>query len=125
VKHESVDLFIDDYSTVNSLFTYNKFYTDGIGPLLKPGGEVVGIFSTYQQAPLSLRNFKHQHPDFEPKKMNLGSLKQEWGAEGVQLTTDKKIGTTGAGEKHFPQNELGEMVEVHGYYAKKTMNKKK
>ena len=69
VKRGTVDLYIDDYSTVNSLFTYNTFSTEYISPLIKNSGEVIGIFTTYQQAPKSIHNFKKDHPNFMPEKM--------------------------------------------------------
>jgi DNA-binding transcriptional MerR regulator len=68
LKNSSIDIYIDDYSTVNSLFTYNTFSTDTLARLLKESGEVAGIFTTYQQAPKSLANFRKNHPDFMPEK---------------------------------------------------------
>lgn len=119
IKRGTVDIYIDDYSTVNSLFTYNTFSTEHIAPLLKHYGEVVGIFSTYQYAPKSINNFKKDHPDFTPEKMTLGGLKYKWSLEDIHLIDEKSIGITTAGEKHFSQNEMGERIEVHGYLAKK------
>lgn len=120
LKKGSVDLFVDDYSTVNSLFTYGTFSTQHIAPLLKSSGEVVGIFTTYQKAQKSLFNFKKDHPDFEPEKMTLGGLKYHWSLSDVKLVEDKIIGSTTAGELHYPQNVMGETIEVHGYHAKKS-----
>lgn len=120
LKKNSVDLFVDDYSTVNSLFTYGTFSTEHIAPLLKSTGETVGIFTAYQHAPKSLANFRKDHPDFEPRKMTLSGLKYQWAENGVKVTEDKTIGATTPGELHFPQNERGETIELHGYHAKKT-----
>ena len=119
VQKETVDYFIDDYSTTNSLFTYGGFATDKLGPLIKPGGEVVGIFTAYPQAPRSLRNFKQNHPNFLPEKMTLSGLKYQWSLEKIEMIEKKLIGTTTPGEIHFPQNELGEPIEIYGYQAKK------
>lgn len=120
LKSGSVDIYIDDYSTVNSLFTYNTFSTDKIAKLLKTSGEAVGIFTTYRLAPKSLGNFRKNHPDFKPEKMTLGSLKYQWSLENVKTVEEKTIGATTPNELHFPQNVLGEAIEVHGYHAKKT-----
>lgn len=120
VKREAVDLYIDDYSTVNSLFTYNTFSTEQIAPLLKKSGEVIGIFTTYLNAAKSIRNFKRYHPDFKPEKMTLSGLKFQWSEMGVETVAEKVIGETTPNELHFPQNVLGETVKVHGYYARKT-----
>lgn len=119
IKNETVDVYIDDYSTVNSLFTYNTFSTEFIAPLLKVSGEAIGIFTTYQHAPNSLKNFKKDHPDFIPEKMTLAGLKSQWAFRNVKNFDEKTIGTTTAGELHFPQNARGETIEVHGYYARK------
>jgi len=124
IKHKSIDVYIDDYSTVNSLFTYNDFSTNQLAPLIKPLGEVVGIFSSYRQAPKSLLNFKELHPKFDVNRMTLSGLSYDWGLNGVTLLREKTIGTTNPGEVHFLQNVMGEQVEVHGYLAKKSVRKK-
>lgn len=119
LKQASVDLYIDDYSTVNALFTYNDFLVHQLAPLLKKGCEVAGIFTTYQRAPESLKNFKQLHPNFEISKMTLKGLLNQWQREGVAIVEEKSIGVTSLSEIHFQQNKLGEQVEVHGYFAKK------
>ncbi len=125
VKNKSIDIYIDDYSTVNSLFTYNSFFTKHLAHLMKVTGEVVGIFTSYQNAPKSLYNFKELQPNFDTKRMTLSALKYEWGLEGIQVFCDKKIGSTNPGEVHFFQNEPGEQVEVRVYAAKKSTNRAK
>lgn len=121
LKKGSLDLFIDDYSTVNSLFTYGTFSTEHIAPLLKNTGEAVGIFTTYKTASKSLSNFKLEHPDFEPEKMIIGGLKYHWSERGIKMVEDKTIGSTTPGELHYPQDVIGETIEVHGYHAKKNV----
>jgi DNA-binding transcriptional MerR regulator/SAM-dependent methyltransferase len=119
IKKGAIDLYVDDYSTVNCLFTYDTFATKHIAPLLKPSGEIIGIFTTYVQAPKSLYNFKRNHPNFLPEKMTLSGLKHHWSLEGIKIVEEKKIGATTPNEVHFPQNVLGEVIEVHGYHAHK------
>lgn len=123
LKYGTIDIYIDDYSTVNSLFTYNTFSTEYLGQFLKNSGEVVGIFTSYQNAPKSLHNFRKDHPEFKPERMSLGSLKYQWSLANVKTVEEKVIGATTAGEQHFPQNEPGEIVELHGYRAKKEVPK--
>lgn len=125
IKNKSIDIYVDDYSTVNSLFTYNSFFTKHLAPLVKETGEVVGIFTMYQNAPKSLNNFKELQPNFDSKRMTLSALKYEWGLEGLQNFCDKKIGDTNPGEIHFFQNEPGEQVEVRVYSVKKAVNRGK
>ena len=119
IKSAMIDLYIDDYSTVNSLFTYNTFSTENIAPFLKKSGEVVGIFNTYEKAVKSIQNFKKNHPDFMPEKMTFSGLKFQWSSVGVKIVEEKAIGKTSRNEIDFPQNVMGETIEVHGYYAKK------
>jgi len=119
IKSEMIDLFIDDYSTVNSLFTYNTFSTENIAPLLKESGEVIGIFNTYVKAAKSIRDFKKDHPDFMPEKMTFSGLKFKWSSMGVKMVEEKTIGETTPNESHFPHNVIGETIEVQGYHAKK------
>lgn len=124
VRYGTIDIYIDDYSTVNSMFTYNTFSTESIAPLIRNGGRAAGIFSAYQHAPKSLANFKKDHPDFMPEKMTLSGLKYSWARQDVQFTEQKNIGATTAGEHHYPQDENGEYVEVFGYLAKKGSGRK-
>ncbi|MBR0597109.1 MerR family transcriptional regulator [Sinanaerobacter chloroacetimidivorans] len=121
IKSAAIDLYIDDYSTVNSLFTYNTFSTDYLASLIKNSGEIIGIFTTYLHAAKSIRNFKKNHPDFMPEKMTLGGLKYHWSMEGVTIIHEKVMGSTSPNEIHFPQNVMGEPVEVLGYHARKSV----
>ncbi len=119
IKSTTIDLYIDDYSTVNSLFTYNTFSTENIAPFLKKSGEVIGIFNTYVKAAKSIRNFKMDHPDFIPEKMTFSGLKSKWSSMGVEIVNKKVMGETTPNESHFPHNVIGETIEVHGYHAGK------
>lgn len=119
IKQNSVDLYLDDYSTVNSMFTYGTFSTEHIAPLLKPGGEVLGIFTAYPSGAKSLQNFKSDHPIFSPDKMTLTRLRSQWAAEKIRTTEQKLIGETTAGEIHFQQDVLGEKIQVFGYHSRK------
>ncbi|MDO4553439.1 MAG: MerR family transcriptional regulator [Bacillota bacterium] len=120
VKKGSVDLYIDDYSTTNSLFTYNSFGTENTGPLLKRNGAAMGIFSSYKHAPRSIRNFRIKHPDFAPEKMDMGRLKHCWQEQGLEWIAEKHIGDTTPGESHYEEDADGEWVKVYGYLARKT-----
>jgi hypothetical protein len=51
--------------------------------------------------------------------MTLSGLKYQWSLEKTEMIEKKHIGTTTPGEIHFPQNELGEPIEIYGYQAKK------
>ena len=119
VKHGCVDIYIDDFSTVNSLFTFDEYHTDLISPFLKKKGKVAGLYTDYRKAPRGLRNFKKDNPDFTPEKMAFGRLKFDWERSGVHITDKKGTGFTNTTEKHYPRGELGEAIEVIGYCGKK------
>lgn len=119
IRHHSVDIYLDDYSTVNSMFTFGTFSTEYIGPLLKPGADVLGIFTTYMEARGSLQNFVADHPNFSPEKMTLSGLKYQWSGAKVKMTEQKLMGETTRSELHFQQDVVGEKIQVYGYHAKK------
>lgn len=119
LKRGIFDYYVDDYSTVNSLFTYNDYHTEKIAPFLKRHGEVAGIFTAYEKAPQSLRNFRENHPDFDHASMTFDRLKAKWAGDGVKTVNVKSMGETNTTEKHFPQNELGESIKVLAYKGKK------
>ena len=119
LKHQSCDLYIDDYSTANNLFTFGDFSCKHIAPLLKRTGRVVGIFTDYHSAPKSLENFKKVHPDFPSQKMKLRFLKYDWEQSGVEITQEKSIGKTTGEELHFHQSAAGEQLEVQCYLGEK------
>lgn len=110
------DLFVDDFVTVNSLFVYDDFGVGDLAGFLKPGrGMVLGLFLLYQKTPRSLRNFLRYHPGFSPEKMKFSRLKQQWLRGGVLVDKEKIMGRTSGEEKHFPQNVVGEQLEIQAY----------
>jgi len=119
LKHQSCDLYIDDYSTANNLFTFGEFSCRYITPFLKRTGKVVGIFTDYYCAPKSLENFRRVHPDFPSQKMKLRFLKYDWEQAGVEIIQEKSIGKTTGEELHFHQSEVGEQLEVQCYLGEK------
>lgn len=117
VKKHSVDVYIDDYSTVNSLFVYNDFGIEALTSLLKYSGKVYGIFTKYHKAPKMLHSFKQVHPDFSPEKMTMSSLKSKWAVAGMPVTVEKIIGETITDGEPHPHDIAGEILEVCGYMA--------
>ncbi len=61
IKKGTVDLYVDDFSSSNYIFTYGKNLFEDISPILKNGGVVTGLFIDYTLAPKSLENFKKEH----------------------------------------------------------------
>lgn len=124
LKHESCDLYIDDYSTTNCLFTFDEFPGRFIGPLLKKKGRVVGIFTDYENAQRSLESFRKVHPEFPSQKMKLRFLKYDWEQGAVEILETKTIGKTVGEEMHFHQSVAGEQLEVQCYLGEKIQRKR-
>ncbi|MFA5637479.1 MAG: MerR family transcriptional regulator [Anaerovoracaceae bacterium] len=124
LRHRSCNLYIDDYSTVNHLFTYSKYPCEEIGPLIKKNGIVTGIFSVYDKAPETLRNFKEFHPQFPFELMKLFHLRQAWERSGFEMYEEKEMGITTGNEIHSNMGVLGEQIGVWTYSLKKTDRRK-
>lgn len=125
LKYKSCDLYIDDYSTTNCLFTFSEFPGKQISPLLKNKGKVVGLFTGYESAPESLDNFKDVHPKFPHQKMKFRFLKYDWEKNGINLLEDKVIGKTIGDELHFHRSVIGEQLEIQCYLGEKVLKKQK
>ncbi len=119
LKKGCVDIYIDDYSVTNSIFTYNKSIYSQVAPLLKRGGMAIGIFCDYTTAPKTLENFKKDHPDFIPSRMNLNTVRNDIISNGMKIEEVKFMGKTQESVKHFPRHVVDEQVKVMGYKAMK------
>lgn len=119
LKENCLDIYIDDYSTTNCMFTNNSFDTDKIAPFIKKSGRIVGIFGDYKQAPLSLSNFKNDHKNFDPKKMTFSRLKYSWEQNHIKTISEKSMGNTVKNISEYAQDVPGETLNVIGYVAKK------
>ena len=125
LKNSSVDVFVDDYSTSNQIFSYNTFNAERIASHLKTKGLVTGLFTSYHQAPTSLAAFTKDHPDFESSKLTMSNLKMLWEDNGILLQDEKSIGYTTASGKHYLRDNPGEPVEVICYASKKAFSMQK
>lgn len=119
VKEKSVDAYIDDYCTANSMFTYNTFNIEKLASLLKPTAIATGVFNSYVSAPKSLENFKKIQPDFKPKNMSLSRLKYSWEQAGFGYMEKKNIGSTSDNSPDYPQDVRGEHTDVIAYCVRR------
>jgi len=117
VKKNFADIYIDDWSTTNMMFTFNKFNGEKIGPLLKRTGRVTGVYADYRSAQKGLANFKKQQPGFKPEKMTFSGLKYSWQQGGMKVNETKSMGFTSENSPDYPQDVLGEKVELLAYTA--------
>ena len=125
LKSSSVDVFVDDYSTSNQIFSYNTFNAGRISSYLKNKGLVTGLFTSYHQAPKSLAAFTKDHPDFDSSKLTMSNVKMTWEDNGIFLNDEKSIGYTTASGKHYLRDNPGEPVEVICYASSKVFDPSK
>ncbi len=119
VRRECIDIYADDFSSVNCIFTYNKSPYRYISPLIKKKGMVAGIFTDYGKAPKSIMNFKKDHPDFIPANMSLPKIKKNIEENGMKFAESKLIGKTSGREKEFRRQIDNETIPVLGFRAVK------
>ena len=119
LRKESVDVYIDDFSTTNCIFTYNRSHYGYIAPLIKKRGVAVGIFTDYRKAAKSISNFREDHPDFIPEKMALANIKADLRESGMRFVESKVTGETSGKSIQFRRQAENEKVPVLGYIAVK------
>lgn len=119
LKGSSVDVYVDDYSTSNQIFSYNTFRADLISGFLKNGALVTGLFTNYEDAPKSLADFSKDHPDFKASNLTMSNVKSLWRESGVVTEDEKSIGFTTPSGIHYVRDNQGEHVEVICYAANK------
>lgn len=119
LRENCIDMYIDDFSVTDSLFTYNQSIYSCIAFWLKTGGHAIGVFGDYADAPETLENFKKDHPDFLTAKMKLSTIEKEMSENHMHMKEKKDIGITSGRYRHFPRNVVGEQVTLLGYDAVK------
>jgi len=114
-----IDLYIDDFSSSNYIFTYSANLFKYIAPLIKTGGVLTGQFVDYSMAPRSLENFKKDHENFASDLMRLNKIHDNFGKEDLKIIEEYNCGSTRGNIKDFTRNVIGEQVTVMAYFAKK------
>lgn len=117
LRKNSIDIYVDDYSVTNSLFTYGHFIYDKIKEFVKETGMLIGVVGDYKNAPKSVQNIRKDHPDYPADKLPPGKFKTNMEMHGFELQEMKVVGSTHGNEMHFPRNEVGEQVSMLGYTA--------
>ena len=119
LKKESVHLYIDDFSTINALYTYNQTPFSYVAPLLCRSAEVIGVINDYSTVPRTMRNLRELQPGFAPEKMKPAAIKNALAQQGVKIYEQKVIGETAGNGQHFRRHVPGEQFQVVGYRARK------
>ena len=115
----SIDCYIDDFSTSNYIFAYNRDLMGQIGSLIRPGGKIVGHLVDYSNAEKSLLNVKAEHSIFEPDQIAVRKMDQNMLRSGFQLEQKIHLGWTRNNEKAFRQQAENETVGLIAYMAEK------
>lgn len=119
LKQESVDLYIDDFSGCNYIFTYNRELLGIVTPLMKRHGILLGHFVDYSRAPKSLENFRKDHEGFQPELMRLKKLYRDFSDAGIKLLEENNFGFPEGNQQDFVRNVSGEKVALIGYCGEK------
>ncbi len=121
LKARSVDLFIDDYCITNYCFAFNDYPIERVASFLKADAKVVGVFTDYKKAPLTLNFFKTKNDIFNPSKMNYSNIKNRWLLNGLYDIQNKTIGKAEICEDYYPKSAAGEEIVVQIYQGKKSV----
>ena len=119
LKKECVDLYIDDFSSSNYIFTYSRELLQSISPFIKEGGMLAGQFVDYSMAPKSLENFRKDHDGFKPEMMKNSRVHESFKRAGIKLVEESNCGSTQGNKRDFARNVVGEQVSVVAYCARK------
>ena len=120
LKASFLDLYIDDFSNINHIFTYNEGVYGAVSRLLKPRGNITGIHIDYTTAPNSLEEFRKDHKDFDPKMINLKRIYSNLAMAGIKFIEKNDLGSPHGRKKDFTMQVGKEKVQVISYVAEKT-----
>ena len=120
LKASFLDLYIDDFSNINHIFTYNEGVYGAVSRLLKPRGNITGIHIDYTTAPNSLEEFRKDHKDFDPKMINLKRIYSNLAMAGIKFIEKNALGSPRGRKKDFTRQVGKEKVQVISYVAEKT-----
>ena len=119
LREQSVDYYIDDFSTINHMLSYGKDLMKSVGPLISKHGRIICILNDYREAGGSLENMKKEYNTFEPEEIQLKKLYQNLMRSGVQVSERDSLGISGGSEKAFRQQAENETVSLIAYMAEK------
>lgn len=119
LKPESIDCYIDDFSTSNYIFAFNQDLMERIGSLIRQGGRIVGQLVDYSNAAKSLLNVKKEHSIFDPEQIAIKKMYQNMLHAGFQIEEKHNLGSPADNEKAFRQQAENETVSLIAYMAEK------
>ena len=123
IKESCIDLYIDDFSSNNCIFTYNQNTPSLVGPLIHPTGTLVGQIVDYSHAPQSLENFKKDHDEFNPELMKLKKIYRDFANAEIKVVEENNFGFLQGNQQDFVRHVSGEKISLITYCAKKCVQK--
>lgn len=123
IKEASLDLYIDDFSNNNYIFTYNTGLLEIISRFMKYKSNITGIIIDYTAAPNSLENFKKDHENFVPGEMSIKKIYSGFTASGIKFIEKNNLGSPRGHKKDFPRQSGEEKIQVISYFGEKTIDK--
>lgn len=120
IKQASLDLYIDDFSNSNYIFTYNTGIFETVSRFMKRKSNITGVFIDYTTAPNSLENFKKDHENFDPKEMSLKKIYSGFTSAGIKILEKNNLGSPHGHKKDFTRQSGEEKIQVVSYFAEKT-----
>lgn len=97
----AVDLYLDDFSANNCIFTYNRTPYNVLSHWLAKDAPLIGLFLDYCKTPRSIRAFQKEHPDLMTERMSFSYAKASLQRNGFAVTESKIIGQTSGREMEF------------------------
>lgn len=97
----AVDLYLDDFSANNCIFTYNRTPYNVLSHWLAKDAPLIGLFLDYCKTPRSIRAFQKEHPDLMTERMSFSYAKASLQRNGFTVTESKIIGQTSGREMEF------------------------
>ena len=119
LKTGCIDLYIDDFSNQNYVFTYNEYLLGQIVPLLHKRGKIIGQLVDYSSAQKSLENFKKDHISFMPGMMAIQKMYGNFSMAGIKIVEENKLEPPQGNKQDFLRQVGKEKVQLRAYLAQK------
>ncbi len=113
LRDNSIDIFLDDFSSSEYIFYNSSYPADKISSLLNDKHYVGGAFSYYQKNAKTLKQITAEYPNADENLFTLSAFKSHLNRKGIKIMKDGVIGSVqnpGIGHSfpyHNPMDKLG------------------
>lgn len=123
LREESVDIFIDDFSTSNFLFFHKAYPIEKLYKYMKQEALIIGSLFFYRKSSKTIKNIAADYPSADIGKLYSPlEYKRVLGEYGFKIVDKDESGILkdpGCGME-FPFHEKGEELHFYNYVAKVT-----